>query len=178
MEAWRQVAYPDAAYRDTVRTAWWDRFERRESSVGWEPTEETITCKDGSVRLVSLHGTYADGLQLIVFVDLTDSKRVEWERRRLWQAVEQSPVTVVITDLQGAIEYVNPAFDRSTGYAAAEAIGRKTSILKSNVHAAAVYEDLWRTITSGAVWHGERRRRRTGPRAPSSPTSRTRSGPL
>ena len=77
------------------------------------------------------------------------------ELRKLSQAVEQSPVAVVITDCSGLIEYVNPQFTRATGYGAEEAIGRKPSLLKSGLTPPEVYRDLWNTLNRREVWHGE-----------------------
>jgi PAS domain S-box-containing protein len=77
------------------------------------------------------------------------------ERRKLARAVEQSPASIVITDLDGAIEYVNPAFTRVTGYACDEAIGRNPRILKSHKKSSEEYRQLWETITSGKEWRGE-----------------------
>lgn len=75
--------------------------------------------------------------------------------RKLIQAVEQSPVSVVITDKQGNIDYVNPRFTKVSGYNADEVKGKNPSLLKSNHVSAAVYKDLWQTISSGHIWQGE-----------------------
>jgi len=75
--------------------------------------------------------------------------------RRLSQAIDQSPVTVVITDPQGNIQYVNPKFSQITGYTFEEAMGQNPRILKSGEQGAEVYKDLWETITSGKQWSGE-----------------------
>jgi diguanylate cyclase (GGDEF)-like protein/PAS domain S-box-containing protein len=75
--------------------------------------------------------------------------------RRLFRAVEQSPVIVVITDTEGAIEYVNPVFTQVTGYSGDEAVGQKASILKSGEMPAQEYERLWQTIMNGGEWRGE-----------------------
>jgi diguanylate cyclase (GGDEF)-like protein/PAS domain S-box-containing protein len=75
--------------------------------------------------------------------------------RQLMLAVEQSPTSVLITDTRGYIEYVNPRFVALTGYSRDEAIGRKTSIVKSGLTPDAVYRDLWKTISSGRTWQGE-----------------------
>jgi PAS domain S-box-containing protein len=79
----------------------------------------------------------------------------EHEIRKLSVAIEQSPTTIVITDLSGTIEYVNPKFEELTGYSSEEAIGRKINILESGKTDASVYSDLWKTITSGKIWQGE-----------------------
>ncbi len=80
----------------------------------------------------------------------------EEEMRKLSSAIEQSPASVVITDTNGKIEYVNPRFCDLTGYSADEAIGSTPRILKApGVHPPEFYADLWKTITSGNRWHGE-----------------------
>ena len=75
--------------------------------------------------------------------------------RSLSRVVEQSPTSVVITDLSGGIVYVNPKFTEVTGYSQAEAVGRNPRILKSGLQGPDVYRDLWVTIKSGGEWRGE-----------------------
>jgi len=82
-------------------------------------------------------------------------KKTLVELSKLTEAVDQSSSTVIITDSRGFIEYVNPAFTRVSGYELHEAIGRKTSIVKSGKHAPQFYENLWSTVKSGKVWAGE-----------------------
>lgn len=80
--------------------------------------------------------------------------------RKLSNAVEQSRNSIVITDVKGIIEYVNPKFVEISGYSAEEAIGVKTSILRSDYTSTAAHETLWETILEGRTWVGERRNRR------------------
>jgi len=75
--------------------------------------------------------------------------------RKLSQAIEQSPVSVVITDLDGNIEYVNPEFTRVTGYHTDEVIGKNPSILSSGETPSYQYKNMWNAITSGRSWSGE-----------------------
>jgi len=75
--------------------------------------------------------------------------------RKLSLAIEQSPVTIVITDVEGTIEYVNPYFVKLTGYSYAEAVGNNPKVLKSGIQPAEFYKSLWDTIKGGAEWHGE-----------------------
>ncbi len=77
------------------------------------------------------------------------------ERGGLIAAVEQAADAVIITNTNGIIEYVNPAFTAITGYSRDEAVGQHTRMLKSGHQAPAVYEALWNTIQSGRVWKGE-----------------------
>ena len=87
--------------------------------------------------------------------DITERKKAEDELRTLSQAVQQSPASVVITDINGNIEYVNPKFTRLTGYQPEEVIGRNPRVLKSGEKPPEEYKNLWETITSGREWRGE-----------------------
>jgi PAS domain S-box-containing protein len=87
--------------------------------------------------------------------DITERKLREAQLLKLSSAIEQSPASVLITDAQGAIEYVNPEFERVTGYRAAEAIGQNPRMFKSGKVAAETYADMWNTILAGGVWRGE-----------------------
>src|ERR1035437_1670623 len=75
--------------------------------------------------------------------------------RKLSHAVEQTPATVMITDLGGRIEYVNPRFTKVTGYTAEEALGQNPRILKSDRTPPEVHRAIWETIAAGRVWQGE-----------------------
>ena len=90
-----------------------------------------------------------------VYLDITERKKHEKELRNFRAAVEQSANTIVITDPEGTIEYVNPAFEKSSGYAASEALGKTPRILKSGSQCESVYQRLWATLSSGKIWHGE-----------------------
>ncbi|HSO14046.1 MAG TPA: PAS domain S-box protein [Anaerolineales bacterium] len=82
------------------------------------------------------------------------------ELRKYYLAIEQSGNSIIITDANGVIEYVNPSFVALTGYAPEEAIGRTSRILKSGEHERLFYEDMWKTISSGRVWYGKLHNRR------------------
>jgi PAS domain S-box-containing protein len=86
--------------------------------------------------------------------DITQQKLNQAELERLWQAVSRADESFVVTDVDGSILYVNPAFEHITGYAASEAIGQRPSLLKSGRHEASFYESMWRTIRSGKTWKG------------------------
>jgi len=88
---------------------------------------------------------------------------LEREYEKFFQAVQASPSSVVITDRDGFIEYVNDRFVTSTCYTREQAVGRKPNLLKSGRTPPGTYENLWETITAGKVWRGEMcNRKRTG----------------
>ena len=81
----------------------------------------------------------------------------EAELRLLTKAVEESPVSTLITDSQGIISYVNSAFEKTTGYKTHEVLGKNPSILKSGKQPKSFYAELWNTILAGNIWQGELR---------------------
>ncbi len=90
-----------------------------------------------------------------VVIDITSLRQTEKKLLQLSQAVEQSPASIVITDLQGNIEYVNPRFVKVTGYTREEVLGKNPRVLKSGEMSPDNYKILWNTITSGKEWQGE-----------------------
>ena len=70
-------------------------------------------------------------------------------------AVEATANAVVITDLNGTVVWANPSFERLTGYTEAEIVGQSTRVLKSGQNPPMLYEEMWRTLLEGSVWHGE-----------------------
>lgn len=92
---------------------------------------------------------------LVLVSDETDQRRASENLNLLNAAVQAATSGWVITDAEGVIEFVNPGFTVMTGYTAEEAVGRKTSILKSGRQNAAFYAAMWEAIRRGEVWHGE-----------------------
>ena len=92
---------------------------------------------------------------LVLVSDETDQRRASENLSLLNAAVQAATSGWVITDAEGVIEFVNPGFTVMTGYTAEEAVGRKTSILKSGRQSAAFYAAMWEAIRRGEVWHGE-----------------------
>ncbi len=93
-------------------------------------------------------------------VDITARKQAEAKIRQLQKAVEHAATGVVITDPNGVFQYVNPAFERVTGYTREEVLGKTPNLLKSGKHPPEFYRELWETIESGRVWQGEMINRR------------------
>jgi two-component system NtrC family sensor kinase len=86
--------------------------------------------------------------------DVTNLRCVEQERDRLTAAVEQAAEAVIMTDLTGTIVYVNPAFERITGYGRTDVVGQNPRVLKSGEQSPAFYQRLWQTLRQGDVWSG------------------------
>ena len=124
-----------------------------------ETSRDELELKDGTVvdrysaPVVDKAGKYYG--RVWTFRDITERKRNEDTLRQLSVAVEQSPVSVVITDTRAAICYVNRKFTDITGYAAEEVLGRNPRILRSGLTAPHVYRSLWSAIKSGREWRGE-----------------------
>ena len=87
--------------------------------------------------------------------DITERKRTEESLHTLAQAIEQTPITVIITDREGTIEYVNPHFTKMTEYSEEDAIGKNLRMLRSDCHPPEFYQELWAEILAGNKWHGD-----------------------
>ncbi|MFD1684558.1 PAS domain S-box protein [Halobellus litoreus] len=129
-------------------------FDRFESG---EPIQ--IVTGEGERTPVEISATVVelDGRKLVQghFRDVTERKRRERDLRSYREAVEQAGHAIMITDVDGRIEYVNPTFEDVTGYSKTEALGERPSLLKSGEHDEEFYRNLWETIDSGSVWEGE-----------------------
>ena len=144
-------------YRETLWNMWQQAVLTRQPVK----LEYRIITADNTEKWVHEQGIpvynragHVQGLEGII-VDITDLKNMEVTLRSLSVAVEQSPVSVVITDLNATIKYVNPQFEVVTGYSAGEAVGQNPKILKSNKTERSVFEDMWRTLKQENVWQGE-----------------------
>ena len=145
-----------------------DTFLAREMTAEqvWEhgtmlTTEETINIPDQEKRIFEIINAplfHPDGRRkamVIIGRDISTRRKNEEYIRKLSLAVEQSPVSIVITDIQGTIEFVNPKFSRITGYTYEEAVGKNPRILKSEHTSPEIYKQLWQTISAGKVWEGD-----------------------
>jgi PAS domain S-box-containing protein len=147
------VYHPD--YHDLTRS----RARARMRGEQVEPRYEVLLQrKDGSTfygeisaKAIEVQGE--PGVQVWVR-DITQRRKAEEVQRRLATAIEQAAEAVVITDPEGTINYVNPAFEKITQYSKEEVVGQNPRILKSGKHDEAFYRNLWETITSGRPWTG------------------------
>ncbi len=91
----------------------------------------------------------------VVWVDISKRVAREKEIKKLSTIVEQSPISIIITNLEGNIEYVNPYFEKITGYNKNEVLGKNPKILKSGSTPFHTYVELWKKLTKGETWTGE-----------------------
>lgn len=110
---------------------------------------ETTEPRHFSVEEVNLAWSVADQVS-----NALARARLSQTRERLIAAIEQAAESVIITDIEGTILYVNPAFEHVSGYSRSEIIGQNPRILKSSQQDEATFRDMWATITAGQVWHG------------------------
>lgn len=121
------------------------------ASTGFYTKEETAL-------LEVLAGDISSALDLLAAQ--ADLSAAQHRMRQLFTAIEQSPVSVVITDTSGVIEYANPKFVDVSGYSLEEVVGQNPRVLKSGEMSPEGYRELWQTISSGKVWRGEFHNRR------------------
>lgn len=132
-------------------TPWGDEYRVRfgDGTVRWLSSKAAPQkLDDGSVLW---HGFVSD---------VTGQKKAEESLLTLSAAVEQSPVSIVISDPQGLIEYVNPMFEQVSGYRRAEVMGQNPRILSSHEKSEDEYREMWATLLAGEIWHGEFHSRR------------------
>ncbi len=131
---------------------------------GENPAEIDVLKLTGEHRCVELEVAPInwDGkdARLLSLHDISERKQTEDKLYTLSRIVEQNPASIIITDTDGKISYVNDAFTKITGYLPEDALGAKSNIVRSGKHPQEVYEDLWKTILAGSVWKGEMQNRR------------------
>ena len=152
---WEEMIHPSDL--DSLKRVFREAVKAKKKELR---VEYRIVHRDGSFRWVADRRQfvydeqgefrYVDGILL----DITARRRTEEDRSRLAMAVEQSAEAIVVTDREGTILYVNPAFERITGYTAEEAVGKNPRILHSGKHDESFYKELWSVLSRGEVWAG------------------------
>ncbi len=131
-------------------------FKDKKQYISYDETIVTLGEREVPVFFIATPIIENDVVQKIVLIlkDATEERRIKSQLMTLKRAIEQAPVSIVITDVKGNIEYVNPFFCKVTGYSYSEAIGKNPKILSTKYNKK-FYKDLWEHILSGKVWEGE-----------------------
>jgi len=131
-------------------------LRREDREMAARQYESRFVSRTGQIHNVFLVVDVIPGTDESVasLIDITERKQAEEERVRLTTAIEQAAEAIIITDSKWTIEYVNPAFERMTGYLKHEIIGQHPRILKSERHDKAFYKKIRDTLTQGEVWSG------------------------
>jgi len=153
---WKEITHPDDLQLSENVTkslidgekeiVWFEkRFIHKNGDIVW--TEVSSTLQKDAEGKPSYFITNIN--------NITERKQSEKQLKLLGRAIDQNPVTIVITNTDGDIKYMNPKFTEVTGYTSGEVIGKNPRVLQSGEHSPEFYKDLWDTILSGADWHGE-----------------------
>ena len=119
-------------------------------------SEQVLVDGKGITFPAEVHASLLDdGRFQLIIADISERKRADADHARLVQAVEQSADSILITDPSATIVYVNPAFERASGYSRAEALGANPSILKSGAQDPELYRVMWADLAAGRPWSGE-----------------------
>lgn len=134
-------------------------LRERDPSAGLAPNrldQEQVLYDAMSERWILFRSrATGEGGAVCLVMDITKLKHMEDELRKLTAVVEQSPLSIVITDSDGRIEYVNDSFTALTGYPSAEVVGRNPRLLNSGLTPQGTFDDLWATISAGLTWRGD-----------------------
>lgn len=158
------VSQDDAAGKTALQLQLWDNLAQREACMAELARQGGL--RDFQATMV-INSERRPHLLSAQYLDVADSRYVLWEFHDITErlqnaaqinnlslAIAQSPVSVVMTDVAGRIEFVNEAFVRISGYSREEALGRNPSILNSGQTPKATYDQLWDTLLQGRVWEG------------------------
>ena len=164
------VQLTDVLGKPLWETPWWDHStdeqERIRAAVRTATSgelvrfETTHRATDGTIHTIdfSIKPLKDEAGRVVLLIpqgrDITDRKRAEDAHARLATAVEQAAEAIIITDTNGEILYVNPAFEKTAGYTRQEAVGKNPRILKSGKHDDAFYRQMWESLVQGRVWSG------------------------
>ena len=143
-----------------VSRGFYDAIARIKNSGQMTAFEYSLPLPHGEqffeARLVPLDDTHL----VVLARNISERKQAEQSQARLATAVEQSAEAIVVTDAQAVIQYVNPAFERVTGYSRAESVGQNPRLLKSGRQGPEFYQDMWSRLIEGKAWSGQLTNRR------------------
>ncbi len=149
-----EILFPDETYRNQIILDWKRKGKKIKDRIVKITNKEKIVKTISWTNISDKFPIKGWALWGIGF-DITEKITLNETVHKLSRAVEQSPVSIMITNKLGDIEYVNPYFCSTTGYSFDELIGKNPSILKSGEQNKEFYKDLWNVISNGKEWRGE-----------------------
>ncbi|WP_051677160.1 PAS domain S-box protein [Maridesulfovibrio frigidus] len=152
-KSWIDLLHPEDV---TVVTDKWSRgnfVNRKPLEVRFINDSVSVWTIAHSVNLE--HQIDSNPCYVVTFTNISVLKESEEQQKRLIAAIEQSIESIVITNTSGIITYVNPAFEKISGYTKSEAVGQNSNILKSSEQTQEFYTNLWKTISQGNIWSGQ-----------------------
>ncbi|MFH2130787.1 MAG: PAS domain S-box protein, partial [bacterium] len=157
MGEWESRLHPDDAESTKMATA--AHLTGQSDHV---EVEHRLRCKDGSYKWILNRGKVVEWTEddkparfISTHTDISDRKKREERLRRFQKAVDEGGYAIYITDIDGQIEYVNPAFSKITGYSEHDVLGENPRILKSDKMSEAYYIRLWKVLLNGQIWDEE-----------------------
>ncbi|MBL9195562.1 MAG: PAS domain S-box protein [Opitutaceae bacterium] len=161
-EEWMKLVHEDDRARvrtglescQTGEVSRWEcqhRFLTRDGLWRWVVNKGKVAARDSTGRPIRMLGTTQD---------IHERFLAEQEIKKLNRALERGPIMVMITDLEGKIEYVNESFTETTGYTTADLLGKNPRVIKADEQPASVFHELWETLRRGHTWQGELLNRR------------------
>lgn len=148
----KEIVHPDEY--EFVHKRFTARMAGEDVPSNYETVLQTLDGKPIPVELTSTRTIWeGKAVGLVILQDITERQIALEQMRKLSSAVEQTADAIMITDPEGIIEYVNPAFEATTGYTRAEAIGNKPNIIKSDRQKPEFFENLWETILAGESYN-------------------------
>nr|WP_292439863.1 EAL domain-containing protein [Methylophaga sp.] len=160
LAAWWPQAYPDPAYREKVIQRWqYYLQQKQENGEQLDAIEVDIYCKDRRLRHVLASATEVEhgstSTQIVILYDISDRKKAEERLKMSGRVFNQAHEGILITDAEGDIVDINPAFSEITGYSREEVIGKNPSILRSDKHSRLFYQEMWNSLHEQGLWQGE-----------------------
>lgn len=155
-EAFLEIVHPED--REKINTAYSNSLE--DGSDGYEIEHRIVLQKTGEVRFVHekcdhIRDHSGKVIRSVGMAqDITERKQAAEEKERLLAAINQASETVLITDAEGTIQYVNPAFEKVSGYSREEVMGKNPRVLKSSEQDDAFYRSMWKILAAGKTWSG------------------------
>jgi diguanylate cyclase (GGDEF)-like protein/PAS domain S-box-containing protein len=161
LATWWLKAYPDPNYREQVKQRWQYYLNMSAKQLGnLDAIEADVRCKDGRVKHVLASATdvqqQADqSTQVVILYDISERKQAEERLKMAGRVFNQAHEGILVTDADGLIVDVNPAFSQITGYSREEVLGQSPSLLRSDKHSRVFFQEMWHSLHENGLWQGE-----------------------